>query len=80
MLDNTPNQPSKLKTKNWVEINGNSCGTYGFDSQINFKTSKLNSSLCDYCDAYILVEKTITVPNTVTAVAYPNNRIKKVII
>ena len=21
MLDNTPNQPSKFKTKNWVEIN-----------------------------------------------------------
>ena len=21
LLDNTPNQPSKFKTKNWVEIN-----------------------------------------------------------
>ena len=24
LLDNTPNQPSKFKTKNWVEINDES--------------------------------------------------------
>ena len=37
----------------------------------------LRSSLCDYSVTYILVKRTITVPNTVTAAA-PNNR-KKVI-
>ena len=26
LLDNTPNQPTKFRTKNWVEING--LGTY----------------------------------------------------
>ena len=28
MLDNTPNQPTKLRTKNWVEINDDTRGTY----------------------------------------------------
>ena len=26
LLDNTTNQPSEFKTKNWVEINDDSCG------------------------------------------------------
>ena len=51
-LDNTPNQHSKSKTKNWVEINDESQGTYNKDNQISFKTSMLRSSLCDYNDAY----------------------------
>ena len=29
-LDNTPNQPSKFKTKTWVETNDDSCGTCNF--------------------------------------------------
>ena len=57
LLDNTPNKP----TKNWVEINDQSHGTYNVDNQIKFKTSMLRSSLCDYSDAYKLVSKTITV-------------------
>ena len=28
LLDNTPNQPSKFRTKNWVEINDDPRGTY----------------------------------------------------
>ena len=28
LLDNTPYQPPKFKTKNWVEINDESKGTY----------------------------------------------------
>ena len=28
LLDNTTNQPSEFKTKNWVEINDNSRGKY----------------------------------------------------
>ena len=53
LLDNTTNQPSKFRTKNWVEINDDSRGTYNTNSQIKFKTSRLNSSLCDYSDEYI---------------------------
>ena len=32
--DNTPNQPTKFRTKNLVEINNESCGTYNTTSQI----------------------------------------------
>ena len=31
LLDNTSNQPSNFGTKNWVEINDDSCGTYIYD-------------------------------------------------
>ena len=68
-------EPSKLKTKNWVEINDEFRGTYNVNSQIKFKTTILKSSLCDYSDAYILVKGTITVKNTVAA----NKTNKKVI-
>ena len=59
--DNKSNQPSKFRTKNWVEINDESRGTYNVNSQIKFKTIMLKSSLCDYSDAYILVKGTITI-------------------
>ena len=51
LLDNASNQPSKFRTKNWVEINDESRGTYAVNKQIKFKTSMLQSSLCDYSDA-----------------------------
>ena len=78
-LDNTPNQPTKFRTKNWVEINDESRGTYNTNSQIRFKTSMLRTSLCDYSDAYILAKGTITVANTTAADADANNTNKKVI-
>ena len=79
LLDNTSNQPSKFRTKIWVEINGKSRGTYNTNSQIKFKTKMLKSSLCDYSDAYILVKGTVTLPNTAAADADENNASKKVI-
>ena len=48
LLDDASNQPSKFKTKNWVEINDESRGTYHVNSQIIFKTTMLKSSLCDF--------------------------------
>ena len=35
------NQPSKFRTKNWVEINDESRGVYNTGSQIKFKTTIL---------------------------------------
>ena len=63
LLDSTPNQPSKFRTKNWVEINDDLRGTYTTNSRIKYsnKTSMLKSSLCDYSDTYILVKETITI-------------------
>ena len=61
LLDNTPNQPIKFRTKNWVEINDDSREIHNTNSQIKFKTSMSRSSLCDYSDAYIPVSGTITI-------------------
>ena len=79
LIDDTSNQPSKFRTKNWVEINDESKGTYNVNSQIKFKTTMLKSSLCDYSDAYIVVKGTITVNNTAAEDAAANNTNKKVI-
>ena len=56
LLDESSNKTSKFRTKNWVEINDESRGTYEDDKQIKFRTTMLKSSLCDYSDAYILVK------------------------
>ena len=61
LSDDASNEPSKFKTKNWVEINNESWGKYNDNSEIKFKTSMLKSSLCDYSDAYILVKGKITI-------------------
>ena len=71
-LDNTPNHPTKFRTKNWFEISDDAPAAYNDNSEIEFKTSILKSSFCDYSDAYILVGGTIEVPNTETTA--PNNR------
>ena len=63
-LDNAPNQITKFRTKYWVEINDDFCGTFNTNSQIKFKTSMLRSSLCDYSDIYILLSGTITITGT----------------
>ena len=79
MIDHASNQPSKFKTKNWVEINDESTGTCNVNCQIKFKTTMLRSSLCDYSGAYILVKGTITVNNTAVVDADANNTNKKII-
>ena len=61
LIDDTSNQPSKFRTKSWIEINDESRGTYNVNSQIKFKTTMLKSSLCDYGDAYILVKGEIII-------------------
>ena len=79
LIDDASNQPSKFRTKDWVEINDESRRTYNVNGQIKFKTTMLKSSLCDYSDAYILVKGTVTVNNTAAADADANNTNKKVI-
>ena len=73
LLHNAPNQPSKFSTKNLVEINDNARGMYNTNSQINFKTTMLMSSFCNFSDAYIFVKGTISVAKT----AATNNANKK---
>ena len=40
LLDDTKNQPSKFRSRNWVEINDESKGRYD-NSKIRFKTSMI---------------------------------------
>ena len=60
LLNNELNEPSKFRTRNWVEINDESRGTYTGNS-IKFKTTMLRPNLCHYADAYIIVRGTITI-------------------
>ena len=59
---------SKFVTREYVKVNSLS-DTYNENKSIRFKTPMLRSDLCDYADAYILVNGTITV----TANAGANN-------
>ena len=57
LIDDASNQPSTFRTKNLVEINDKSRGTYNANSQIKFKTAILKSSLYDYSDAVSLLKE-----------------------
>ena len=71
LLNNTENEYSKFATKKWYIIDSESKGNYSHENPIKFLTSSLESSLCDYSDAYILVTGNIT--------ATPNNAATQVI-
>ena len=43
LFDNIPNQVTKFRIKNWIEINDDPRGTCNTNSQIKFKTSMLKS-------------------------------------
>ena len=77
MLDNTSNQQSKFRAKNWIKINDESRGTYNTNSQVKFKTTMLKSSLYDHSDAYILFKGNIMVNNAAADGAAANITNKK---
>ena len=79
LLDHTTNQLSKFRRNNWVEINDESLEKYTANGNIEFKTSMIRSSLCDYSDAQIHVKATITVQNTAGQGTAVDNTNKKVI-
>ena len=74
LLNNTENEYSKFATKKWYIIDSESKGNYSHENPIKFLTSSLESSLCDYSDAYILVKSNITATpnNAVTQVVFKN--------
>ena len=61
LIDDASNQPSNFRTKNLVETNDESRGTYNVNSQIKLKTTLLKSSIYDNSDTYILVKGKITI-------------------
>ena len=77
LLNTESNQPSKFRTRNWVEINDDIRGAHSFDKQIRFKTAMLRSSLYEYSDAYILVKGNRTVNKTAAEGVVANNAAKK---
>ena len=63
-----------LQQKKWHIIDSESNGNYLKDEEIKFLTRSIESSLCDYSDAYILVTGSIriTCGNQNTKVAFKN--------
>ena len=60
LLGSESEKLSKFVTREYVRVNSLS-NTYKKNKSIRFKTPMLRSDLCDYADAYILVNGTITV-------------------
>ena len=67
------------KPKQLGRKNDDSRGTYNTNRKTEFETSMLKSNLCDYNDAYILVEGYIKVPTTSGATATTNHGNRKVV-
>ena len=61
LLNGSDNENSKFATKKWYIIDNESKGNYSHHNPIKFLTKSIESSLCDYSDAYILVTGNITV-------------------
>ena len=74
LLNSTENEYSKFATKKWYVIDSESKGNYSHENPIKFLTNTLESSICYYSDAYILVTGNINVTggNNNTKVAFKN--------
>ena len=74
LLNNTENEYSTFATKKWYIIDSESKSNYSHQNPIRFLTNSLESSLCDYSDAYILVTGNITATpnNAATQVVFKN--------
>ena len=55
LLNGSDNKNSKFSIKKWYNIDSEPRGYYSDANSIEFLTDSLESSLCDYSDAYILV-------------------------
>ena len=74
LLNSSENEYSKFAAKKWYVTDSESKDVYSHENTIKFLTSSLESSLCDYSDAYILVTGDIVVEggNNNTKVAFKN--------
>ena len=74
LLNGSDNENSKFATKKWYIIDSESKGNYSQNDEIKFLTRSIESSLCDYSDAYILVTGNITATpnNAATQVVFKN--------
>ena len=74
LLSGSDNDNSKFATRKWYIIDSESNGNYSQNDEIKFLTKLIESSLCDYSDAYILVTGNITATpnNAATQVVFKN--------
>ena len=74
LLNGSDNENSRFATKKWYIIDSESNGNYSQNDEIKFLTRSIESSLCDYSDAYILVTGNIVVvgADDNTKVAFKN--------
>ena len=79
LLGSESEQLSKFVTREYVRVNSLS-NTYNENKSIRFKTPMLRSDLCDYSDAYILVNGTITVTANVGANSIRDKKNRKLIL
>ena len=75
LLNSSEYKFSKFATKKWHVIDSNSKGNYSHENPIKFLTKTIESSLCDYSDAYVLATGDITVTggNTNTKGTFKNS-------
>ena len=71
LLNDSDNDNSKFVTKKWYIIDRESNGNYSQNDEIKFLKKSIESSLCNYSDAYILVKGNIA--------ATPNNAATQVV-
>ena len=67
MLKSSENEYSKFATKKWYVIGSESKSSYWYKDPVKFLTKSIESILCDYSDAYILVTGNIAVTRTIAA-------------
>ena len=74
LLSSSDNDTSKFATKKWYIIDSEYNGNYSQNDETKFLTRSIESSLCDYSDAYILVTGNITAApnNAATQVVFKN--------
>ena len=75
LLSSSDNENSKFATQKWYIIDSESKSNYLTDNEIKFLTSSLESNLCDYSDAYILVTGNINISgsnDSNTKIAFKN--------
>ena len=74
VLIGSNNDNSKCTTKKWYVIDSESKNNYSKDEPIKLLNRSIESSLCDYSDAYILVKGNITTrpKNNATQVVFKN--------
>ena len=79
LLNSYETEFSKFATKEWYVIDSESKSGYSHEDPIKILTKPIESSLCDYSDAYILVKGNIAVTRTIAAASNNLLQIKQLL-